>query len=150
MNIYDVLKSDHRMVLDSIQQIKNSSGQSKSERQQSFSKVRDNLLPHMYAEENYYYQYLMDHGGNRPKLLEAIEEHRAARSVMQDIESTQADDERWMAKLTVLDELLRHHIKEEEDDIFSQSRKIIDDRQAQEMGEQFKSIEQGETTVRYS
>ncbi|MHB9029802.1 MAG: hemerythrin domain-containing protein, partial [Candidatus Latescibacterota bacterium] len=122
---------------------------SKNERQQQFSRMRDALLPHMYAEENYFYQYLMDHGGKREKLLEAVEEHRAARSVMQDIESTPADDERWMAKLTVLNELLRHHIQEEEGDIFDMAKKAMSDKEAKEMGSRFKEIEQGETTARY-
>ncbi len=148
MNIYDVLKSEHKEILGMVSDLKSSSPQKKNDRQQQFSKMRDDLLPHMHAEENYFYPYIMDHGGKRQIILEGIEEHRAARSVMQDMESTPASDERWMAKLSVLGEMLEHHIEEEEKEIFKEARKVISDEQAKEMGDRFKSIEQGELAGR--
>jgi hemerythrin-like domain-containing protein len=144
MDIYQIIKQDHRKVLDAISKLEDSTERVRSSRQQQLSAIRDDLLPHMHAEENLFYPLLLDKGNDRQKVLEAFEEHRVARSVMQDLESTSADDERWSAKLSVLKELLTHHIQEEEGGLFTMAKKIIDDRQAQEMGDRFQSIEQGE------
>ena len=144
MDIYQIIKQDHRKVLDAIKKLEDTSDKAKSSRQQQLSNIRDDLLPHMHAEENLLYPYLLDKGNDRQKVLEAFEEHRVARSVMQDLETTPADDERWSAKLSVLNELLQHHIQEEEGALFTMARKVIDDRQAREMGDRFQSIEQGE------
>lgn len=144
MDIYQIIKQDHRKVLDAISRLEETSNRAKTGRQQQLSNIRDDLLPHMHAEENLLYPYLLDKGNDRQKVLEAFEEHRVARTVMQDLESTSAEDERWSAKLSVLKELLQHHIREEEGGLFTMARKIIDDRMAQEMGDRFQSIEQGE------
>ncbi len=144
MDIYQIIKQDHRKVLDALTKLKDTSDRAKSSRQQQLSGIRDDLLPHMHAEENLLYPLLLDKGNDREKVLEAFEEHRVARMVLQDLESTPADEERWSAKLAVFMELLQHHIQEEERNLFSMARKVIDDVQAREMGERFQSVEQGE------
>lgn len=151
MDIFQVIIEDHKKFLDALRDMENAPDQDKSTRKQRFSVIRDELLPHMHAEECFMYSFLTNMGGDRKSVLKATEEHRAARSIIQDMETTSAFDERWLAKLHVLSEMLQHHIWNEEEVLFNEARMyIIEEKQSQEMGARFKAIEQGEMTGIYN
>jgi hypothetical protein len=68
----------------------------------------------MYAEEQYFYQILLDETSEQEDLYSALEEHRAAKMVLSDLTEAAEDDPRWMARLKVLKEMIEHHVEEEE------------------------------------
>jgi len=49
----------------------------------------------------------------------------------------QAEAETWTARCTVLQELLEHHIEEEEGDFFKTARKLFDRAALEKMGKDF-------------
>jgi hemerythrin-like domain-containing protein len=62
-------------------------------------------------------------------VLEAEEEHHVVHVLIDELKSMPDDDEgRFEAKFTVLAENVRHHIKEEEDEMLPQARKLGDER----------------------
>jgi hemerythrin-like domain-containing protein len=61
-----------------------------------------------------------------------------------DIEQTEPTDEKWLAKVTVLKELVEHHVEEEESEIFKAARKTFDKKQLDQMGEQFEAAKEQE------
>ncbi|MCX5771043.1 MAG: hemerythrin domain-containing protein, partial [Candidatus Hydrogenedentes bacterium] len=95
---------------------------------------------HMFAEEQLFYPFLMDHADDREPVHEAIEEHRSARIVMSDVESTPVDDESWHPKLKVLYEQIDHHIQEEETDIFELAHEFVDEDMAHDLGQKFQAL----------
>src|SRR2546421_6293253 len=68
------------------------------------------------------------------KVLEALEEHHVANWVLSEIEGLDADDERFQAKCMVLIESVRHHVKEEEGELFRSVRRLMKRNQLAELG----------------
>jgi hemerythrin superfamily protein len=59
------------------------------------------------------------------KVLEALEEHHVAKWLLAEIEDMDEDDERFEAKVMVLIESVRHHIKEEQGPLFRFVRRLM-------------------------
>jgi hemerythrin superfamily protein len=68
------------------------------------------------------------------KVLEALEEHHVAKWVLSEIENLDEDDERFEAKCMVLIESVRHHVKEEEGQLFRFARRLFKRDQLNELG----------------
>ena len=60
-------------------------------------------------------------------VLEAYEEHHVVKLVLAELPKVDPEDERFEAKMTVLEELVEHHVEEEEDEMFELADKIDDD-----------------------
>ena len=73
----------------------------------------------------------------KDQVLEGYEEHHVARLLLSELEALPVDHERWLPKLIVLREAIDHHVKEEEDQIFSDARKYFDRKVLAIMGERF-------------
>jgi len=140
MDIFDVLTSDHDKVKKILDQMEQTSVKAGKKRETLLENLKANLLPHMSAEEQYFYQILLDETAEKESVYAALEEHRAARAVLTDLESASVDDPRWGARLRVLKELIEHHIEEEESEIFEIAREIADEERAVSMAKRFKEL----------
>jgi hypothetical protein len=68
-------------------------------------------------------------------VLEAFEEHGVAKDLMAKIGAIgRRRDETLKAKLTVLAESVRHHVEEEEHEIFDQARRTLGDERLTDLG----------------
>jgi hypothetical protein len=99
-----------------------------SKRKEICAELREELVPHMKAEEKAVYPKLMDNKKSKEHALEGLEEHHAAEMVLKELLSMNPGDERFKAKATVLNEMIEHHIEEEEE-------KIFDDLESKNKGE---------------
>ncbi len=135
--LLDTLHSEHEMVKSVFQQIQSSS--SGPEKDRLFSKLRHELMPHMRGEEKYFYPVLQQDREAKEDALEAVEEHHAAKVFLNELEDMSAGDEHWDAKISVLKEMIEHHIEEEEGKIFSKARKLIPEDRMAKIAEQFES-----------
>jgi hypothetical protein len=57
-------------------------------------------------------------------ILEAFEEHHVVDLVLAELPQIDPEDERFHAKMTVLHELVDHHVKEEEKEMFKLAQKL--------------------------
>jgi len=147
MDIFDVITSDHEKVKKTLDQMQQTSIRATSKREQLLEKLNGDLLPHMYAEEQFFYQILLDETSEQEHVYEAIEEHRAAKVVLADLTDAAADDPRWLARLKVLKELIEHHIEEEESQLFEFARKVIDEERSSSVGRKFKEMKKEAPTA---
>jgi hemerythrin superfamily protein len=90
-----------------------------------FSRIYSDLEAHMRGEEQLFYPELEPEASLREKVLEAYEEHNLGKILLNELEGMSPGDERWMAKLQVLSEVISHHIGEEETDIFPEAKKVL-------------------------
>jgi hemerythrin-like domain-containing protein len=139
MNIFQVIETDHSLMRDTLQELRETTIRSRKKREQKFGKLQDQVSEHLQAEETLFYSYLMDKG-DREELLEALEEHEATRAMMKSLALVPVDNERWGAKLKVLGEIVEHHIEEEETKIFDRAKELIEDGQAQTMADEFERL----------
>ena len=68
-------------------------------------------------------------------VLEALEEHHVMKLVLGELEDLGPEDERFRAKVTVLMESVRHHVKEEEQELLPRLRRAFAPKDLEELGE---------------
>ncbi len=83
--------------------------------------VCDALTEHAEIEEEFFYPALRETDA-RELVAEAEVEHNSAKQLIADLQGMDADDERYRATFKVLGEYVKHHVKEEEGEIFPLAR----------------------------
>lgn len=136
--LFQALRRDHQDVRDTFRKLREE-GRS-SERVRLVYELETELLPHMIAEERVLYPRLKDEkeAEIREDALESAAEHHAVRLVLRDLAETPTDDEAFPAKVRVLEEMVEHHLREEESEIFSDVEKAFGPREAMEILEGFR------------
>lgn len=83
------------------------------------------LTKHATAEEEIFYPAVREAGGKEQDELvdEAVVEHASAKDLIAQIMEMDAGEDLFDAKVKVLSELIEHHVKEEEGDMFPKARK---------------------------
>ena len=69
------------------------------------------------------------------EVLEAVEEHHVVKLLIAELRELDASDETYKAKATVLMENVRHHIEEEEGEMFPAVRSALGRKRLQEIGD---------------
>lgn len=108
-------------------------------RKRLFSRLRKEIRPHMDAEEQAFYPPLLAEEESREEAMESVEEHHVARLLLGELEKLDEGDDRWAAKLSVLKEVVEHHIREEEKVLFRKARKVLDEERMQAVAGQFEA-----------
>jgi len=147
MDIFKVLTTEHEKVHKILEQLQQTSSRATGRREKLLQSLGANLLPHMYAEEQCFYQILLDETSEQEDVYSALEEHRAATMVLSDLTDAATDDPRWMARLKVLKELIEHHVEEEESQIFDIAHEVIDKDRSEEVAKRFKEMKKEAPTV---
>lgn len=73
------------------------------------------LRVHMQIEEEIFYPACREIGIASDIMDEGDVEHETARKLIKEIEAGKAGDDHWDAKVKVLGEMVRHHVREEEE-----------------------------------
>jgi DUF438 domain-containing protein len=120
-----MLISEHRQVAKLLDTISKTTPRAAQKRRQLFQEVDEMLTLHSTFEESNVYPLLEDRKNTRPLVLEAIEEHLQVKRLLHELRTMEPSDERWMAKLTVLTENIRHHVKEEESEAIPALKKTL-------------------------
>jgi hemerythrin superfamily protein len=61
-------------------------------------------------------------------VLESLEEHHVVKWTLSELEKMDPEDERLGAKMKLMMESVRHHVEQEEQDLFPKARKMLKDR----------------------
>ena len=131
-----LLKKDHREVEAMFDEYEQLEGD--AEKQALFAKIALALKVHTQIEEEILYPE--ERGDVDDDLLdEAYVEHDGAKKLIAEIEAMKPSDDFYDAKVTVLSEYIKHHVKEEEEPggLFAQAKKGDEDLDA--MGERLKT-----------
>ncbi|MGE0096558.1 MAG: hemerythrin domain-containing protein [Alphaproteobacteria bacterium] len=91
------------------------------------------LTVHAKLEEELFYPALRDAGVENDLLDEAEVEHEGVKRLVGELETMEPGDELYDAKVTVLAEYVKHHVKEEETEMFPDAKKA--DVDLDELGE---------------
>jgi len=121
-----LIKSDHEEAKALFARFLDSSTPS-AQRRSALTHVLDALTIHTNMEEQIFYPALRKAGGSEEKksVLEAVEEHASAKDLIAKIRALPPRDETLTAKVTVLKELIEHHVEEEESQVFSEARRVL-------------------------
>jgi hemerythrin-like domain-containing protein len=130
-----MLKKDHDEVEQLFKSFEKLSDGATKRRQQIVDKVIEALSRHAAIEEQVFYpQVRRTMPDATPEILEALEEHHIVKWTLSELEDMEPTDERFGAKVIVLIESVRHHVKEEETELFPKVRKALSRTELQELG----------------
>jgi hemerythrin superfamily protein len=107
-----LLKADHRQVEGWFSQFEKA--RSASKKQQLAADICAALTVHTMIEEEIFYPAFIEATGDKDMHHEAIVEHAGAKNLIAEIQGMSASDDYFDAKVTVLSEMIKHHVKEEE------------------------------------
>jgi hemerythrin superfamily protein len=132
-----LLKADHREVESWFEQFE--SARSQSRQQELASKICQALKVHTQIEHEIFYPAFLEATGDEDIHHEAEVEHQGAEKLISEIEASGPDDDYFRAKVTVLSEMIKHHVNEEEkrDGMFAKARQS--DMDLATLGEQLAS-----------
>ena len=131
-SIYDILKSEHIWVKQQFQQI------IRKRDMALFSQTLGPLTKHMSGEEAVFYPKLEANFGTKVLALKLYEAHNAGKDLVGKMKSTQADD-KWLAQVELLSDLLAGHIADEETNVFPAAKKFISEKEAMEIGRAYQN-----------
>ncbi|MBV9828138.1 MAG: hemerythrin domain-containing protein [Alphaproteobacteria bacterium] len=133
------LHKDHQEVAALLQKMIDSSDA--RERGDLIKEIANSLLPHAHAEQNVLYKRMekSEQEASRKFALEGTNEHAIVEKQVELLmRERDKASERWTAEATVLQELVEHHVAEEESTGFSQARSDFDSATLEKLGEQFR------------
>ncbi|MGE3773282.1 MAG: hemerythrin domain-containing protein [Gammaproteobacteria bacterium] len=107
-----LLKSDHRQVEDWFQQFQKA--RSDARKTELAARICTALKIHTSIEEEMFYPAFIEATGDKDLHHEAEVEHEGAKRLIADIEKSGPEDDYYDAKVKVLSEMIKHHVKEEE------------------------------------
>ncbi len=137
MDAITMLKDDHKTVEKLFKQFEKlgHDGDPAKKRELVDSMIQE-LAVHAYIEEQVFYPAVRaEEPAEEDLVLEALEEHHIVKWTLSELEGMSPSAERFDAKVTVLMESVRHHVEEEEGEMFPDVRKALGRKRLQELGE---------------
>src|SRR6266567_711516 len=126
-----ILKKDHDTVKDLFERFEQA--ESATEKEKIIGKAVEELKIHAVIEEELFYPAVRKRVA-ADIMNEADEEHHVARVLIAELDSIRRGNDHRDAKFTVLAESVRHHIKEEENEMLPKAKELDIDFEA--LGEQ--------------
>jgi hemerythrin superfamily protein len=138
MDAISLLKADHREVEGLFKEVEALGDTAHVSRGKLFQKIDAALSAHAEIEENIFYPALKAktklNSEPSDEVFEAYEEHANVKAMLGKLESTDPFDDTYNAKLQVLMELVKHHVKEEETEMFKQARQLLSETELKDLG----------------
>ena len=146
MDAIALLKADHKEVAALFKQVEALGDTAHVSRGKLFRKIDAALSVHAEIEEKIFYPALKAKTklNTEPsdEVFEAYEEHANVKSMLAKLEATDPSDDTYNAKLQVLMELVKHHVKEEETEMFKQARQLLEKPELETLGTQLETAKE--------
>jgi hemerythrin superfamily protein len=121
MNAIELLKHDHREVEEYFEEYEDL--EDDAEKAELSAKICQALKVHAQIEEEIFYPAAREATRDEDLLDEALVEHAGAKRLIEEIESMEVGDDLYDAKIRVLGEQIKHHVKEEEEELFPEAER---------------------------
>ena len=141
MDALQLLKKDHRTVNALFKEFEALGDRAGKTKKKIVEKIIRELSVHAAIEEMVFYPAIrataakVEADEADDDVLEAIEEHHIVKWTLSELEKLEPEDERFEAKVTVLIESVRHHVKEEEEDLFKKVKQLFEPQELLALGE---------------
>lgn len=135
MDVIGILKQDHEEVEALFTRIEGASARAMKTKQTVFHSIKAALSMHADAEEQIVYPRMQKIPELRKNALKAYVEHHIVKLLLAELSSDEDGSEAWDAKITVLIDLVRSHVEEEEKQDFKVMKSELDRQELQQLGE---------------
>ena len=115
-----LLKADHQLVSKLFEEYEGT--RSDTKKAEIVSRICTELTVHAQIEEEIFYPAVKEALKDGELVPEATVEHATLKDLISQIEGIEPDGEMYDAKVKVLSEYVKHHVKEEQNEIFPKAK----------------------------
>jgi hemerythrin-like domain-containing protein len=137
-NAITMLKSDHATLKRLLRELSETSDRALKTRESLVGQIERELKIHAQVEEEVFYPAYKSaaEGTDAEEMFyEAAEEHHVVDMVLPALKAANPKSHEFKAKAKVLKELVEHHIREEEREMFGMARQLWDEEQLRDLGD---------------
>lgn len=134
ITIYEYIKMDHQKVADLFSQFEKSDLQER--KKEIITMIMKELVLHNHSEQDTFYKALEKHYESESEALHGRKEHAEVDEQIKLIADSMSFGAAWEKKVFKLKEMIDHHVKEEESDVFKKAKKVLSDEEALALKEQ--------------
>ena len=144
MDAIALLVRDHKEVEQLFRQFEKLTERAQKSKQKIVAKIIRELAVHAAIEEMLFYPAVRTAALKASTrslkeaadtILESLEEHHVVKWTLSELEKMKPEEERFDAKVQVLMESVRHHVEEEQEELFPKVRKLFDAEVLEQLGE---------------
>jgi len=131
-----LLKNDHKTVEKLFKQYEKLGDAAHKTKRKVVDDIITELSIHAAIEEQHFYPTVREQAPDiADDVLEGLEEHHIVKWTLSELEGLAPDAERFDAKVKVLIESVRHHVEEEETEMFPKVRAALGRKRLTELGD---------------
>jgi len=131
-----LLKNDHKEVEKLFKQFEKLGPNAHKTKRKIVDDIIVALAQHAAIEEQHFYPAVRKQAADiEDTVLEGLEEHHIVKWTLSELEGMSPEAERFDAKVSVLMESVRHHVEEEETEMFPEVRKAMGRKALIELGD---------------
>src|SRR3954454_10277139 len=137
-NAITMLKSDHATVKRLLRELGETTSRGTKQRERLGGEIERELKIHAQLEEELFYptfKKVAEDTDAEDLFYEATEEHHVVDMVLPELKASSVKSPEFDAKAKVLKDLIEHHVREEEGEMFPQAQRLMTDAQLRELGE---------------
>ncbi|HRD70102.1 MAG TPA: hemerythrin domain-containing protein [Legionella sp.] len=140
MDIYDYLKMDHDKVARLFKQFNKT--EINVRKQQIMEWIAQELLVHAKSEQDTFYKALLSHSLSKEDASHGKKEHKEIEDQIHAIMNSKDHGASWIKKVEKLQEIVEHHVKEEEHKLFKEAKKVLSEEEAYNLKEHMHYLKQ--------
>jgi hemerythrin superfamily protein len=138
MDIFELIKADHRKVEELFSQIEKSN--SSKQLDQYFKQLYKELNVHAQVEELTFYPSMRNHEDTEKLVDEAEEEHTEVKVILEQMKSMDSTSAEFKEKISQLKDAVQHHVQEEENEVFPQVRQSMNEEELKQLVTEFQEV----------
>src|SRR3954468_4397440 len=144
MDAIGILVRDHQELEQLFKQFEKLTDRAQKAKQKIVAKIIRELAVHSAVEEMLFYPAVRTAALKatvrtlkeaEDTVLESLEEHHVVKWTLSELEKMSPEDERFDAKVKVLMESVRHHVEEEQEELFPKARRLLGKDLLEQLGE---------------
>ena len=144
MDAIAVLKQDHRAIESLFKEFERTGEKEKRRRKKLVKQIVGELSMHAQIEEQVFYPEVLGTAKEKELTHKAMEEHDLIKVLLEQLKPMTPEEERFSSKVSVLIDLARDHIRDEERAMFPKVRKALTRMQLQDLGAR---LEEGKKAI---
>lgn len=136
-NAIELLKQDHEKVKGLLAKLSDTTSRAEKTRSKLLDQISEELRIHAKIEEEIFYPAFRKAGKRNEESMffEATEEHKAVeQQVLPDLENSDVNSEAFTGRAKVLQDMIEHHVKDEETEMFPKAQELLDEKELEELG----------------
>jgi len=137
-SIYDAIKSDHNAHRKLLDQIAETNGDSDT-RRNAWDSFYHDVKSHAAAEEETFYPKLISKTWGQDAARHSVHEHQQLDDIMEELNEMDMASPGWLTRFKTLKHDYEHHMDEEENEVFTRAKEVIDQSEIDGFGERFEA-----------